>query len=112
MPEEFEFSTWLRPGAEEAYERFHRAIPADLDTVMRDAGVLNWRIRRVGSRLVHLVTAEDRDLMARRLEDDAVNRRWQTEVSYYLRESGDREATTSDGVGEGKMVWELSWPTR
>lgn len=110
MPEEFEFSTWLRPGAEQAYESFHRAIPADLEATMRAAGVLDWRIRRVGTQLLHFVTAEDRDVMTRRLDVDPINRRWQTEVSGYLYEGGSGDACGD--VEDGTLVWELSWTTR
>lgn len=112
MPDEFAFSTWLRPGAEHAYESFHRAIPADLDAAMRDAGVRDWRIHRIGTRLMHRVVAEDRDLMTRHLDEDPVNCRWQTEVGVYLREGGDFDTTAADDGEEGTLVWELSWTTR
>ena len=112
MPEEFEFSTWLRPGAERAYESLHRAIPADLDAAMRAAGVRDWRIHRFGTRLVHRVVAEDRDLMTRRLDGDPRNRQWQEEVSVHLREGGEPDATEPDDGDEGTLVWELSWATR
>jgi L-rhamnose mutarotase len=108
--ETFTFTTCLRPWKEHDYERFHRAVPAELDAAMRAAGVLGWLIRRQGTTLTHEVTARSRARMNLILESDQVNRAWQLEVAPFL-DTG-RSAPPPDGVGPGALVWDLSWPTR
>ena len=115
--ETFTFTTLLRPGKERDYERFHRAVPADLDAAMRAAGVLGWQIRRQGTTLTHEVTARSRTRMNLILESDQVNRAWQAEVAPFL--DTDRPAPAPDGDadggadgGPGALVWDFSWPTR
>ena len=107
--ETFTFTTLLRAGKERDYERFHQAIPAELDAAMRAAGVLGWQIRRHGTTLTHTVTAESRAQMNRILEDDSVNRAWQREVAPFLA-SG--RPTPPPGTDPGALIWDLSWPTR
>jgi L-rhamnose mutarotase len=104
----FEFHTYLAPGMGPAYEEFHRAIPADLDTVMRAAGVLGWRIYRNGETLTHRVDAVDRGRMDRILDADPVNQRWQREVAPFLVQ----DPATEDDHDPGELVWDFSWPTR
>ncbi|MFC9561613.1 L-rhamnose mutarotase, partial [Agromyces sp. NPDC056965] len=87
MPEAYSFTTTLRPGAERGYETFHAAIPAALDTAMRDAGVLEWRIHRSGLVLRHDVVVADRATMAATLDADPVNAAWQFEVAPFLADA-------------------------
>lgn len=104
----FEFRTHLAAGRERDYERFHRAIPADLDRAMRDAGVVGWRIYRHGGTLTHVVEACDRARMEALLDADPTNREWQRQVAPFLAEAPGQEAST----GRGALIWDLSWPTR
>ena len=104
----FEFCTRLAPGRELDYERFHRAIPADLDRAMRTAGVLGWRIYRDGTTLTHVVEACDRRRMEALLDADPVNRAWQTQVAPFLA----REPAESIPNTHGTLIWDFSWPTR
>jgi len=105
----FSFPTYLRPGREEDYERFHHAIPADLDRAMRDAGVLNWRIYRNGLTLTHVVEARDEHAMRARLDVDPINRRWQEEVAPFLASADD---PAPEATEPGRLIWDMSWPTR
>jgi L-rhamnose mutarotase len=109
QPETFTFTTLLRAGRETDYERFHRAIPVELDAAMRAAGVLGWQIRRRGTTLTHTVTAESRARMNLTLEDDPVNRGWQREVAPFL--ATGRSAPPPD-ADPGALVWDLAWPNR
>jgi L-rhamnose mutarotase len=113
-PETFEFRTYLAPGRERDYEHFHRAIPADLDRVMRDAGVLDWRIYRNGTTLTHVVEACDRARMEARLSADPTNRAWQREVAPFLAPTTGVEAAAASPptAVRGELIWDLSWPTR
>ncbi|MFC1431675.1 L-rhamnose mutarotase [Streptacidiphilus sp. N1-3] len=107
--ETFTFTTLLRAGREQDYERFHRAIPAELDAAMRAAGVLGWQIMRQGTTLTHEVTARSRTRMNLILEGDEVNRAWQHEVAPFL--DAGRPAPAPD-AGAGALIWDFSWPTR
>jgi L-rhamnose mutarotase len=104
----FEFRTRLTAGRELDYERFHRAIPADLDRAMRNAGVRSWRIYRNGTTLTHVVEARDRVRMQALLDADPTNRAWQREVAPFLA----REPAESILNTRGTLIWDFSWPTR
>jgi L-rhamnose mutarotase len=108
LGEPFEFHTFLAPGQGPAYDDFHRAIPADLDAVMRAAGVIAWRIYRNDLILTHQVVALDRQQMDEILDQDPVNQRWQKEVAPYLVDT----PATDIGDDPGDLVWDFSWPTR
>jgi L-rhamnose mutarotase len=113
--ETFEFRTHLAAGRELDYEHFHRAIPAPLDRVMREAGVLGWRIYRNGTTLTHLVEARDRAEMAATLDADPTNRAWQEQVAPFLGPGPDDAASqtpSTDAAVRGALIWDLSWPTR
>jgi L-rhamnose mutarotase len=104
----FEFRTALAPGLGEAYEEFHRAIPADLHSAMRAAGVLEWRIYRNGTTLTHRVVATDREEMSHVLDVDPVNESWQRQVAPYLAAVPEPAALDDPGF----LVWDFNWPTR
>jgi L-rhamnose mutarotase len=106
--EAFEFRTALAPGLVNAYEEFHRAIPADLDAAMRAAGVLEWRIYRNGTTLTHRVVATNRRRMSRILDLDRVNESWQRQVAPYLATVPEPVAPDDPGL----LVWDFGWPTR
>ncbi|MDQ1597820.1 MAG: L-rhamnose mutarotase [Microbacteriaceae bacterium] len=106
--EAFEFRTALAPGLGEAYEEFHRAIPAELDAAMRVAGVLEWRIYRAGTTLTHRVVATDRKRMSRVLDVDPVNESWQRQIAPYLAAVPEPAAPADPGI----LVWDFAWPTR
>lgn len=107
--ETFTFTTRLRAGREHDYERFHRAIPADLDAAMRAAGVLAWQIRRQGTTLTHEVTARSRARMNLVLQQDQVNAAWQREIEPFL---DARPPTSPPDADPGMLIWDFSWPTR
>jgi L-rhamnose mutarotase len=110
--ETFEFCTRLAAGRELDYERFHRAIPADLDRAMRDAGVAGWRIYRKGTNLTHVVEARDRERMRATLEADPVNRAWQEQVAPFLAPSSRGAGFAGPAAARGTLIWDMSWPTR
>ncbi len=109
MPHDtFEFSTQLRPGLGQAYEHFHRAIPSEVATALKAAGVIEWRIYRNKTTLTHEVVAADRDRMSEILDADPVNERWQRQVAPYLSVEPATELPAERGI----LIWDFSWPTR
>lgn len=107
--ESFEFHTWLGPHFGPAYEEFHRAIPVELHTAMRAAGVLGWQIYRNDSLLTHRVIAEDRRRLDTELDSHPVNQRWQREVAPFLSAQQNSPVFPDD---RGTLIWDFSWPTR
>ncbi|WP_433304361.1 L-rhamnose mutarotase [Actinoplanes sp. CA-030573] len=95
--------TRLRPGKEADYDRLHAAIPADLDTALREAGVHTWRIWRHGLDLFHLVIVDDYSSMRAALRNHPANVRWQAQMTELLEVEDDY----SGAISEVKLVWEL-----
>jgi L-rhamnose mutarotase len=111
MPHSFEFSTRLRPGLGQAYEEFHRAIPADVAGALKAAGVVEWRIYRNRTTLTHEVVAEDQQRMNELLDADPVNERWQRQVAPYLS-TEPAPTPPADAADRGPLIWDFTWPTR
>ena len=103
MTETIALHTRLKPGAAEEYEVAHANIPAELVAVLRDTGVLNWRIWRSGEDLFHLVDVRDYQAMRHALAENPVNVIWQERMSALLAVEDDY---SGDDRGISK-VWEL-----
>jgi L-rhamnose mutarotase len=108
----FAFRTRLVPGRELDYERFHRAIPTDLDRAMRAAGVLGWRIYRNETVLTHIVEALDRARMQSLLSRDPINLLWQEQVSPFIDAESGSTLDDQPSAAPGALIWDMSWPTR
>jgi L-rhamnose mutarotase len=103
MPETIALHTRLKPGASDEYEAAHAAIPGELVTALRAAGVLNWRIWRSGEDLFHLVEVQDYQAMRHALAENPINVAWQERMSALLAVEDDY---SGDDRGIPK-VWEL-----
>ncbi|WP_458112429.1 L-rhamnose mutarotase [Arthrobacter sp. R1-13] len=103
MPETIVLHTRLKPGAAQAYAGAHAAIPAELVTALKDAGVANWRIWRSGLELIHVVEVEDYKAMRKALAQHPVNLAWQARMAELLEIEDDYTGNDS-GV---PLVWEL-----
>ncbi|MGS2617705.1 L-rhamnose mutarotase [Micromonospora sp. LZ34] len=95
--------TRLKPGKESEYDTIHQVIPAELDSALRGAGVISWRIWRDGRDLFHLVDVEDYQRMRRELRDHPANVPWQARMAELLEVEDDYSGTDS-GL---RLVWEL-----
>ncbi|MDH2427708.1 L-rhamnose mutarotase [Sphaerisporangium sp. TRM90804] len=84
--------TRLKPGAEEAYEREHATIPAELEADMREAGVRSWTIWRDGLDLFHVVEVDDWAAMQERMRDSAADQAWQSRMNRFLDRDFDPSA--------------------
>ena len=103
MPETIVLHTKLKPGAAEAYADAHAAIPAELVTALKDAGVASWRIWRSGRELIHVVVVDDYKAMRRELAQHPANIAWQARMAELLEIEDDYSGNDS-GV---PLVWEL-----
>ena len=103
MPETIVLHTRLKAGAAQAYAAAHAAIPAELVTALKDAGVTNWRIWCSGRELIHVVEVENYKAMRRELAEHPANVAWQARMAELLEIEDDYSGNDS-GV---PLVWEL-----
>jgi L-rhamnose mutarotase len=97
--------TRLKPGAEEAYEAAHRAVPAELLAAIRRAGGHRWTIWRSGLELFHVIECEDYRGLVEELAGLDVNVAWQARMAEFLDVVHDYGAQGADaGL---PVVWEL-----
>lgn len=96
--------TRLRPGMEEAYERVHADIPAELDELLRSSGVHGWRIYREGRDLFHYVEVHDYAAFLRATADHPVNVAWQQRMAEFLEVVHDYRSAETNML---RPVWEL-----
>jgi L-rhamnose mutarotase len=96
--------TRLKPGAEERYEEYHRAVWPDVLAEIRSAGITKYVIFRDGLDLFHYIECEDYDRAIAEIANDPTSIRWETEIATMM-------AVTHDFSGEGsdrmKMIFEL-----
>lgn len=93
--------TRLRAGAETAYEKFHREVPAEVDAALRYAGVRSWRIFRSGGDLIHIIETESREVMRDRLAGVASIEQWNASAREFL------EPLDAVDAADWREVWAL-----
>ncbi|MDH6143417.1 MULTISPECIES: L-rhamnose mutarotase [Kitasatospora] len=97
--------TRIRPDRVKEYESAHRAVPDELTSAIRAAGVSTWTIWRSGCELFHLLECEDYGRLLAELEHLPVNIAWQARMADLLDVVHDYSA---DGAGAGlPVVWQL-----
>ncbi len=88
--------TRLRPGAEERYEDYHRAVWPEVLEAIRRAGITEYLIFRDGLDLFHCIECEDYDRAMARLAQDPVNLRWQAEMAPMMQVAHDFSGGSRD----------------
>jgi L-rhamnose mutarotase len=88
--------TRLKPGAEERYEEYHRAVWPDVLEAIRRAGITRYVIFRDGLDLFHYIECEDYDRAIADLAQDPVNTRWQAEMAPMMAVAHDFSGKSSD----------------
>jgi L-rhamnose mutarotase len=96
--------TRLRPGREDNYEEYHRAVWPEVLAEIRRAGITKYVIFRDGLDLFHYIECEDYDHAIEDIAKDPTSIRWETEIATMM-------AVTHDFSGEGsdrmKMIFDL-----
>ena len=96
--------TRLKPGAEERYEEYHRAVWPEVADAIRKARITKYVIYRDGLDLFHHIECEDYDRAIAELSQDRTSMRWEAEIATMM-------AVTHDFSGEGsdrmKKIFEL-----
>jgi L-rhamnose mutarotase len=97
--------TRVRPDAIEEYETAHRAVPPELTSAIRAAGVTRWHIWRSGVELFHVIECENYADVLAALNGLAVNEAWQARMRPLLEVAHDYSA---DGVATTlPLLWSL-----
>ncbi len=73
--------TKLKPGAEERYEEYHRAVWPEVLAGMRKAGITRYVIFRDGLDLFHYIECEDYERAIAELGRGPLNQRWEAEMA-------------------------------
>jgi L-rhamnose mutarotase len=88
--------THLKPGVEERYEEYHRAVwPAVLDG-MRRVGITKYVIFRDGLDLFHYIECDDYDRAIAELAASPLNQRWEAEMAPMTTVAHDFSGKGSD----------------
>lgn len=89
----------------EDYERAHAAVPAELTTAIRAAGVQSWTIWRSGTDLFHVIDCADYAAALAYLDSHPVNAAWQARMAELLETMHDYSA--GGGAAILPVVWQL-----
>jgi L-rhamnose mutarotase len=96
--------TRLKPGAEEGYEQYHRAVWPDVLSEIRRAGITKYVIFRDGLDLFHYIECEDYDRAIAEIARDPTSIRWETEIATTMAVTHDFSGQGSDRM---KTIFEL-----
>jgi L-rhamnose mutarotase len=96
--------TRLKPGVEERYEEYHRAVWPEVLQAIRRVGITKYVIFRDGLDLFHYIECQDYDHAIAELARDAVNIRWQKEMAPMMAVAHDFSGNSADRL---PMIFEL-----
>lgn len=96
--------TLLKPGAEERYETYHRAVWPEVLEAIRRAGITKYLIYRDGLDLFHYIQCDDYDKAIAELAKDPVNIKWQAEMAPMMAVAHDFSGKSSDRL---PLIFEL-----
>ena len=96
--------TRLKPGAEERYEKYHRAVWPEVLAEIRRAGISKYVIFRDGLDLFHYIECEDYDRAIAEIAKDPTSIRWETEIATMMAVTHDFSGESSDRM---KAIFEL-----
>ncbi|HEY3085028.1 MAG TPA: L-rhamnose mutarotase [Candidatus Dormibacteraeota bacterium] len=96
--------TRLKPGAEDRYDEYHRAVWPDVLVAIRRVGISRYVIFRDGLDLFHFIECDDYDRAIAELAEDPVNIRWQREMAPMMAVAHDFSGRSSDRL---PMIFEL-----
>jgi L-rhamnose mutarotase len=96
--------TRLKPGAEDRYEEYHRAVWPDVVDAIRRAGITKYVIYRDGLDLFHHIECEDYDRAIAQIAKDPTSIRWEAEIATMMAVPHDFSGQSSDRMSK---IWEL-----
>jgi L-rhamnose mutarotase len=96
--------TRLKPGAEDRYEEYHRAVWPEVVDAIRRAGITKYVIYRDGLDLFHYIECEDYDRAIAQIAKDPTSIRWETEIATMMAVPHDFSGQSSDRMSK---IWDL-----
>jgi L-rhamnose mutarotase len=96
--------TRLKPGAEDRYEEYHRAVWPEVVDAIRQAGITKYVIYRDGLDLFHHIECEDYDRAIAEIAKDPTSMRWEAEITTMMAVTHDFSGQSSDRMHK---IWEL-----
>ena len=96
--------TRLKPGSEERYEEYHRAVWPEVIDALKRNGIRRYFIFRDGLDLFHFIECDSYERAIAEIAKDPVSMRWEAEIATMM-------AVTHDFTGEGsdrtRKIWQL-----
>jgi L-rhamnose mutarotase len=96
--------TRIKPGAEERYEEYHRAVWPEVVEEIRRAGISKYVIFRDGLDLFHFIECDDYDRAIAQIAKDPTSMRWEAEIATMMAVTHDFSGESSDRM---RKIWEL-----
>jgi L-rhamnose mutarotase len=96
--------TRLKPGAQDRYDEYHRAVWPEVLDAIRRAGITSYVIFRDGLDLFHYIECDDYERAIADLAHDPVNVRWQAEMAPMMAVAHDFSGKSSDRL---PMIFQL-----
>jgi L-rhamnose mutarotase len=96
--------THLKPGLEERYDNYHKAVWPEVLAGMRRVGITEYVIFRDGLDLFHYIECADYDAAIAELAQSPVNQRWEAEMAPMTTVAHDFSGKGSDRM---QQIFEL-----
>jgi L-rhamnose mutarotase len=96
--------TRIKPGAEERYEEYHRAVWPEVVEEIRRAGISKYVIFRDGLDLFHFIECDDYDRAIAQIAKHPTSMRWEAEIATMMAVTHDFSGESSDRM---RKIWEL-----
>ncbi|HET7421466.1 MAG TPA: L-rhamnose mutarotase [Candidatus Dormibacteraeota bacterium] len=96
--------TRIKPGSEERYEEYHRAVWPEVIKEIRRAGITKYVIFRNGLDVFHFIECEDYDRAVAQIARDPTSMKWEAEIAAMMETTHDFSGESSDRM---KKIWEL-----
>ena len=96
--------TRLKPGSEERYEEYHRAVWPEVVEAIKANGIRKYFIFRDGLDLFHFIECDDYDSAIKEIAKDPTSMRWEAEIATMMAVTHDFSGQASDRM---RKIWEL-----
>jgi L-rhamnose mutarotase len=96
--------TRLKPGSEERYEEYHRAVWPEVIGAIKGAGIRRYLIFRDGLDLFHFIECDDYDSAIAEIARDPTSMKWEAEIAAMMAVTHDFSGQSSDRM---RKIWEL-----
>lgn len=96
--------TRLKPGEEDRYESYHRAVWPEVIAAIEKAGITRYFIFRDGLDLFHFIECEDYERAIAEIAKDPTSMKWEAEIAQMMAVTHDFTGESTDRM---RKIWEL-----